>query len=107
VYKAQRPGCTHAYAVNGHAVAQTLLDEIGHDLVMAVDLAMAHLANNSTSGVVAYVMLPPPITQLSRTDGRKRVRSAHPKLLLCVHGHGVEGVLTKRLGIRTRDCISL
>lgn len=75
LYRALRPGCTHAYAVNGHAVAAALLDEIGHDLLMPIDIAMAALVKNERSPISAYVMLPPPITQLQRTDGRKRVRS--------------------------------
>jgi hypothetical protein len=95
-----RPGCTHAYAVNGHAVAQTLLDEIGHDLVMAVDLATYSPRQIELTLMPAY-KLPPPhhlsCPALMVASGTKRP----PVPRYCAFMvHGVESVLTKRLGTR-------
>lgn len=69
LYKARGPACTHAYALRNATVAQHFVDAIGHDVNRPVDLAMIALLK--AHHLPGYVMLPPPVSQLWRTDKRK------------------------------------
>lgn len=69
LYGAQSPACTHAYALRNATVAQLFVDAIGHDVDKPVDLSMIALLK--AHHLPGYVMLPPPVSQLWRTDKRK------------------------------------
>jgi hypothetical protein len=74
VYKAIKPACTHSYALRNASVAELLLKEMGHDVVKPVDLSLISLVETKGDQIPMYVMLPPPIAQLWRTQ-KRRVRS--------------------------------
>lgn len=93
LHHALRPTCTHAYALRDHRAAAHLLEHLGHDLAMSVDIAMMQLVTGSPSELPAYVMLPPPITQLYRSNrSRKGTPSANPS---DVNVHGMKLPLQK------------
>lgn len=71
MYKAIKPACTHSYVLRNATVAEILLEEMGHDVVKPVDLGLISLLENKGDQIPMYVMLPPPITQLWRTQKRK------------------------------------
>eukprot|EP00892_Ulva_mutabilis_P009519 jgi/Ulvmu1/693/UM010_0065.1 len=64
LYRAKGPMCTHAYLLRSSAAAAALLRHAGNmtDPWAAVDHAMLRAVR--TSGMHAYVMLPPPVAQL-------------------------------------------
>lgn len=89
VYEAIKPACTHSYVLRNATVASIMLEELGHDVLKPIDLGIISLIENKGDQIPMYVMLPPPITQLWRTQ-KRRVSSSEPKLfsLLSNPEHG-------------------
>eukprot|EP00892_Ulva_mutabilis_P010186 jgi/Ulvmu1/753/UM010_0127.1 len=75
LYRARSPACTHAYALRNASIAAHFVDAIGHDVNRPVDLSMITLLKARGAALPGYVMMPPPVSQLWRTDKRKYVQA--------------------------------
>jgi hypothetical protein len=67
LYHARSPHCTHGYIIRNATVAQYLVDQVGHDVVKAIDEVMKYVVLRKKAELPVYAMLPPPVTQIWRT----------------------------------------